>query len=50
MTYSKSKIRWRSLLNMGLLLFILISFFQNCAPPQKPDTLVLDSEFARDAE
>lgn len=50
MTYNRNKIRWKTYLNIGLLLFILISFFQNCAPIQKPDDLALDNEFAIDAE
>jgi hypothetical protein len=39
------KIRWKILFNGALLSFILIAFFQNCAPPQKIDSLSLDKEF-----
>jgi hypothetical protein len=45
MPNSTRKIRWRTIFNGALLSFILISFFQNCAPPQKVDALALDKEF-----
>lgn len=45
MATSKPKIRWKIIFNSALLSFILISFFQNCAPPQKLNAFALDREF-----
>jgi hypothetical protein len=48
MQNGRRKIRWKTIFNGALLAFILISFFQNCAPPQKMDALALDKEFEID--